>query len=593
MANLFAVVDPDPARRAACLGKAAAILDVVSGLVRGQCASATFGATWSASPRTPVSIVTDDAGAAVLWGDALEPDGARRDATAVRASWVKVAEHIPAPADGFHAAVIFDAQRGLVAGADLFGLFPMYYWASGDVVLASTSMGAFRAHPLFKRDLDLVALTGILLTGGLIDGDTVCRGVRRLSAGHLLTWSPDRGTKEVRQYSMPVEETLAHRSFDDQVTLLDQALDGAVTRHLGANGDIGLSLSGGRDSRLVAGMLHRHGRRPRTLTLGEPRDYEVVCAAAVAETLSFPHAVASDPLADVEAMARLHLRQEELSNGLANFYTWGMAPRLAPLGERVWSGYWFELFVGGTSRALPSAPNQTTDPFERVFLHAASYGIGPARLRTLARRDVFDGSMDECVERLRAQYAALPGDPDRKAWQFDFLHRARYHAGSTPWRMSLGAWPVLLSHDQSLVQLCASLPMSTLLCRRAEDELLRTRFPALARLPLDRNSHVLDPLLGPAAPRPRLAERARRLFRGPSGERRRYYRLYDINSPIWREVRRLAEAGRRRATEVLDAAELNAFLPPPDARIDLREPINDSNGLKALLGFLIWWPDHG
>jgi asparagine synthase (glutamine-hydrolysing) len=154
-------------------------------------------------------------------------------------------------------------------------------------------------------------------------------------------------------------------------------------------------------------------------------------------------------------------------------------------------------------------------------------------------------------------------------------------------------WPSSFQHDVSRSSARASLPMSTLLGRRAEDELLRTRFPSLARLPLDRNSHIVDPLLGPAVQRSRFADRAKRAFGKLPAERRRYYSLYDINAPVWREVRRVAEPPKRRATDVFDAAKLNVSLPAPDVQIELREPISESNGLKALLGFLVWWQDHG
>jgi hypothetical protein len=82
-----------------------------------------------------------------------------------------------------------------------------------------------------------------------------------------------------------------------------------------------------------------------------------------------------------------------------------------------------------------------------------------------------------------------------------------------------------------------------------------------------------------------------RVVRGPQ-ERRRYYRLYDINSVVWQTIRRLAEPARSRVGDLLRLDELNALLPPPHVRIDLPDPIIDSNGLKALLGFLVWWQRH-
>jgi len=378
--------------------------------------------------------------------------------------------------------------------------------------------------------------------------------------------------------------------------MIDDALDAAVIRHLNGGKRAGLLLSGGRDSRVVGGMLYRHGVSTHALTLGDARDHEVRCAAPVARRLGFQHTVARDPLDDVEEMVRRHLRVEHLSNGLANFYTWGMVPLLEPLGDRVLSGYCIEDYIGGTARNLPGTI--ADNAFDRVRLKATSYGVEPYLLRRLLRPDVFGAALDECAERLHAQYLAGPADADRSALELDMLHRGRHHAGSTPWRMSHSVWPAMPAIDQSFIKICAALPSATVMGRRAEDALLRTRFPVLARLPLDRNSDWLEPLLPSAAwrLRQRVAERMpsalRQHIRGWHGERRRYYRLYDINSPTWRTVRRMAESNRRRATDALDEATLALLLPAPDMPIELREPITESNGLKALLGFMIWWNEY-
>ena len=602
MANFFAVVDPDPARRTACIARADRLLDVLPGLRRGQCASGDFAAVWTACELAFVSTATDARGAGALWGEALDADGTSADAMVVRSAWRDAGHRPPAPRawDGFYAAVAYESERRLVAGADLLGLFPVYYWSAGDVLLVGSTISAFRAHSSFRRELNPVGLTGILLTGGLVDGESILKGVHRLSPRRVLIWSPGSGAREVRQYAIPTQDTFADRPFDEHVTMLDQALDRALTKHGADHSGICLLLSGGRDSRVVGGLLHRRGLTAHALTLGERRDYDVRCAGAVAKALRFAHTVAPDPVSDFESMARRHVQCEQLANGMANFYTWGMVPLLPACGARVFSGYWMEDFIGGTGRELPGGPATQADPFERVLRKVTSYGVGSERLRRLAPGRAFGDAVAVCVERMRAWFGEEKTDPDRRAWQFDIDHRGRYHAGSTAWRMSLGAWPTFLPLDRELMSLCASFPKSTLLGRRAEDALLRRRFPALARLPLDRNSNITDPLAPSAGWRllhfatqhVPLADRARLLLLSFRGERRRYYRLYDINSPMWRAVRRMAEDGRKCAAQVLDPKELNALLPPPDVPIDVRDPITDSNGLKAVLGFLIWCSEH-
>lgn len=362
MANFLAVVDPDPARRAACVSNVGHRLDVLPGLSHARAAAGECAVMWAAGARAPLSHFSDDTGVAVTFGDPLDDDGVSVAADRLRRAWM--GESTPQPWDGFFAAFAYDSTRGLVAGADVSGLFPVYYWSEGDVVLVGSSSDSFRAHPSFRAAFNPLGLAGILLTGGLVDGETLSKNVRRLTPGHCLSWSRGNAPREVRQYAMPSQDAPVG-SFRAQVGLLDEALDRAMAKHVSGNDEMCLLLSGGRDSRLVAGLAHRRRLHVHALTLGNPDDYEMQCATAVAGTLEFSHSCAEDPTDDVEAMALRHVRHEQLANGMANFHTWGMVPLASRCGTRVLSGYWVEDFVGGTPRCLPEASQTSPDPFDR------------------------------------------------------------------------------------------------------------------------------------------------------------------------------------------------------------------------------------
>jgi asparagine synthase (glutamine-hydrolysing) len=77
-------------------------------------------------------------------------------------------------------------MHGLTLGADLIGMFPVYWWTGGEVLLAGSSPELFRLHPCFRSSIDLEGLTGILLTMNSVDGRTLLEGVRRLAPGHFL-----------------------------------------------------------------------------------------------------------------------------------------------------------------------------------------------------------------------------------------------------------------------------------------------------------------------------------------------------------------------------------------------------------------------
>jgi hypothetical protein len=125
---------------------------------------------------------------------------------------------------------------------------------------------------------------------------------------------------------------------------------------------------------------------------------------------------------------------------------------------------------------------------------------------------------------------------------------------------------------------------------------LTTRYPNLARLPLDRNHFNIQPLLTryhPTLDRILYSgiERAYRWehrLRGLRGERRYYYRLIDFNNSGWKRVRRQAEPFRAPLHAIMDRKRLDQLWPAPDITLECRDAIIDSSKAKLLTGLALW-----
>ena len=133
--------------------------------------------------------------------------------------------------------------------------------------------------------------------------------------------------------------------------------------------------------------------------------------------------------------------------------------------------------------------------------------------------------------------------------------------------------------------------------RRAELELTSTRFPELARIPLDRNSHNRLPIvpawhdllkqrvehcLGPwlaRVPLPRL-------------ERRYYHRVYNLESPGWHAIREHTAPHVQRLEGLFHREVLAEYLPAPDVHIATTDIFADSSGRKLLMGLSLWARDY-
>lgn len=601
MANFAIIVDPDRERRSRFIETTAPLLPPIDGLNITSWTCNDLGAIWASGKATPVSQSSDEQGGAIIWGDALYGDAPERvPATRLRHLWRDPDRQLPPALDGFHAAIVYDANRGVIAGGDLLGLFPIYYYTTENILLIGSSPELFRHHPTFRATLNPAGLVGILLTMHIFDGQTLLSDVRRLAAGHLLSWQPEKGPREIQQYHLPVSTRYFDLPFSAHLNLLEQALDEAIESHTTGEGPYTLLLSGGLDSRLLGGYLRQRGGAASAMTLGLSTDIEMKCAVRVAQTLGFEHRTTNPASAQYPLYAALQARWEHVANGFNNIMNWGVCRPLQQFAARVVTGHLMDSIVGGSHIGWAYSNADQAPAFDTFFARMNQWGVRPETLQRLLRREVFGDLVSQTMARLRAVYESYGKLESQRAWSFDLHHRQRFHVGGAAWALSFGAWPVLPAASQTVLETAGGLPAATLAERRAQIELLCRRFPELAALPLDRNAYNVEPL------RPRLrhllvrnlARRLRPLDRlNPlrprrRSERRYYYRIYDFNGPGWVAVRRQAESQRERALHFFNREVLEEILPPPEVPLQFRDGIVEASGLKSLLGFLIWLQDH-
>jgi asparagine synthase (glutamine-hydrolysing) len=599
MANFIMIVDSDAERRNRFIRAVQPVVAPVEGLITDTCATGDFCAIWAAAEAAPVSDVADDDGAAVIWGEAI--NGTERiDATALRTLWRQQDSYPELVFDGFYAAAVYRPDFGLIVGADILGMFPVYYYATQDVVLAGSSPELFKHHPSFQTQLDPVGLVGILLTMHILNGRTLLEGVRRLAAGHALVWRPGTSAKEIPQYQLPVSNRYFDLPFSAHVDILDQALDNAVARHAPDGKRYSQLFSGGLDSRMLAGYLSEKGIHNTAVTLGLRSDIEMKCAIPAARTLGIEHRVVNVGYDQYPACAELHAKWEHVASGFNCIMNWGVYPYLRGLAPRVIAGFALDGAIGTSWIEKAYVPLSRTMSFEAFFSHINRWGISPDVLKQLLRHEIFGELVEEEVARIRAVYESYSELESQRAWCFNLQHRQRLHVGGMAWQLSFGAWPVLPALDRRVLETGGGMPAASIAERRAQKEVLCRRFPRLAALPLDHNSFDFEPL------RPRIRRqvarhiqsqfRRLRLVKDPgkdvNGERRYYYRVFDFNGPGWTAVRREAEPYRDRVTHLFSEDPFEKLLPPPDVRLQFANGIPEASGLKSLVGLLLWSKDH-
>jgi asparagine synthase (glutamine-hydrolysing) len=601
MANFIIVIDPDGERRRRFAESVMPELPPVRGLVTNSLGMGDCLIAWASRPEAPVTWVREKNCAAVEWGEPVDD----RMAHHVKVShlmqlWADRDTRDGAFFNGYYAAAVFSADTGLVVGADLLGIYPVYYWSAGDVMLAGSSPELFRYHPSFRMRLDPHGLTAVLLAMHIFDGETLLKGVRRLRAGHLLTWNGEDSAREVKQYEIRVSTDMYDLPFSAHVEALDNAIDEAVGRSLPAGQQCSLLLSGGLDSRMLGGYLRERGADINAITLGLESDIEMQVARQVARELEFQHDGIEVTYDKYAACANRQATWEHVCNGFNDILNWGVNEALASHSPFVIMGHAMDAAVGTRSIGWAYSPTSKSLSFETFFQYVNRWGIDLMVLERLLRPDTFAGMVEDVVARIRDSYRHYSEMGSQQAWCFNLYNRQRFHVGSSAWALSFGAWPVMPVLDRRLLECAASIPAASIAERRAQTELVCRRFSRLAALPLDRNSYDTRPLqprlryqlaqsvLKRCGPLRRLLEP----LHSDGHERRYYYRTYDIDNPGWQSVRRQAEPERRKLYDIFDERTLDELLPRPDVRTKLQDRIVDASGLKLLTGLMTWSGGH-
>jgi asparagine synthase (glutamine-hydrolysing) len=151
--------------------------------------------------------------------------------------------------------VIWDCvERRLFGARDHFGVRPFFYTAHRDCLVATNDLAAVRACGLDPESLDDEAVVDVLAFGRMQSpAATVFAGIRRLPAGHTLSWHA--GSLHVRRYWTGIEERPVRFARDaDYVEAYRELLTRAVSDRLRTT-RVAITLTGGLDSSSIAATV--------------------------------------------------------------------------------------------------------------------------------------------------------------------------------------------------------------------------------------------------------------------------------------------------------------------------------------------------
>jgi asparagine synthase (glutamine-hydrolysing) len=423
---------------------------------------------------------------------------------------------------GMFAFAAWDDDAGqLLLARDRIGKKPLYHTIEDGCLYFASTLESLRETARSRWEIDPVAVDALMTLGYIPAPRTIFRSVSKLEAGTTLTADSARVSTH-RYWDPATNDRQAPETFAAAVDELDELLNTAVALRLRSDVPLGVFLSGGVDSSLVAAVATRQAATTvSTFSIGfDVATFdETKYAARVAERLGTRHHVFRahpDLLATLPAMVRHFGEPFADSSALP---TWLLAEETRKHvtvalagdgGDEAFAGYdWYRTVarLRRVTRAIPEAVFATTSRTIDGFLRFALAGsrtagrvrrgvamlgvkdgpkrfallrsfVGPTEARSLYAgelREVRRGGLGESGEHLAALYRSCPGDDLRRLRYVDIT---TYLADCLMPKVDVATMahglearaPLL---DQELMRFALSLPESWLIDSGEGKKILR------------------------------------------------------------------------------------------------------------------------
>lgn len=308
---------------------------------------------------------------------------------------------------GMFAFVLWDTRRRvLFAARDRVGIKPFYYRYTPQNFIFGSEIKTILAHPGVTAEFDRGSLPEYLAFGYLSGEQTMFRGVRKLMPGHTLELNEAGELKIEPYWDLNISQQADSHPESYYVAQYREGLEQAVSSHLMSDVPLGVFLSGGLDSSVVAALATRaRGGPVETFSVGyaEAPYSELPFAQEVAAHIgSIHHEVRVSREEFFDALPKLIWHEDEpivWPSSVALYFVARLARERVTV---VLTGEGSDETLAGYARYAATLWNARLDRAWRA--------VTPAGLRRSVRRFIADSSLVRADLRRNLQHSFLGRD---------------------------------------------------------------------------------------------------------------------------------------------------------------------------------------
>ena len=202
---------------------------------------------------------------------------------------------------GMWAFAIWDKNKEeLILCRDRIGVKPLYWYHKNGLFMFASELKSFHQHPSFHKKLDEFSLALYFQYGYISAPHSIFKHTYKLEPGHFLVINKNQQIKKIKYWDikdcfsrgLKARKSEPHRDEEETARELEKSLTESFKLRIVSDVPVGVFLSGGIDSSLVAALLQKESSRPiKTFTIGfrEKEFNEAQWAKKVARHLHTDH----------------------------------------------------------------------------------------------------------------------------------------------------------------------------------------------------------------------------------------------------------------------------------------------------------------
>ncbi|HUS03582.1 MAG TPA: asparagine synthase (glutamine-hydrolyzing) [Chitinophagaceae bacterium] len=319
---------------------------------------------------------------------------------------------------GMFAFLLLDKKQNfLYVVRDRAGVKPLYYYKNDELILFGSELKGFHKHPRFQKKINTDALALYLQFGYIPAPHCIFQNTFKILPGHCLKVNLKNGDIEDNIYWNAIDaykQPLTNEPVPQLIQKTEDLLVSACNYRMVADVPVGVFLSGGYDSSLVAALLQKdRTEKIKTFSIGfnEEAFNEAPFAKRVSEHLGTDHTEYYCTHKDALEILPLlpHIYDEPFGDSSAIPTT--LVSRLARQsvkvalsadgGDEVFGGYEKYSSIIGFKEKIKPIP-----PFLQKFAGVFSNAVNPSQLLASSPENTFNKKVTKLSEILQSKNMA-------------------------------------------------------------------------------------------------------------------------------------------------------------------------------------------